>query len=130
MMKNVNLITISFLLFTVLLSSCEDKYVNPLDEIDDIFDYNSFDEYYSNNFNQTKVSNTISSTDAFIEVIQDSLITDESPVSSQVHGDTVWKSKSGTKYHSKPTCSNMKSATEIPLEDAINQGLEPCKKCY
>ena len=42
---------------------------------------------------------------------------------------TVWVSISGKKYHSKPTCSNMKSPGQISLEDAQKQGYEPCKKC-
>ena len=43
--------------------------------------------------------------------------------------DTVWVTASGSKYHIKQNCSNMRSPKEISLEDAINEGYEPCKKC-
>ena len=42
----------------------------------------------------------------------------------------VWVPSTGKKYHSKSTCSNMNSPSQIPLEDAENQGYEPCKRCY
>ena len=42
----------------------------------------------------------------------------------------VWISSSGSKYHSKSSCSNMKSPTQISLEDAQKQGYEPCKRCH
>ena len=43
--------------------------------------------------------------------------------------DIVWVTASGSKYHIKPDCSNMRSPIEISLEDAVNEGYEPCKKC-
>jgi hypothetical protein len=42
----------------------------------------------------------------------------------------VWVPSSGTKYHSNSSCSNMKSPREISIEEAREQGYEPCKKCY
>jgi hypothetical protein len=42
----------------------------------------------------------------------------------------VWVSASGTKYHSVPTCSNMKAPKQITLEEAEESGYEPCKKCH
>lgn len=47
----------------------------------------------------------------------------------QYNGRTVYRSKTGTKYHYSSTCSNMKNPTEITLDEAKKQGLEPCKKC-
>ena len=44
--------------------------------------------------------------------------------------EMVWVPSTGTKYHSKSTCSNMKSPRQIPLEDAKKQGYTACKKCY
>ncbi len=41
----------------------------------------------------------------------------------------VWLPKSGTKYHYKSTCSNMKSPTEVTITEAINRGYGPCSKC-
>lgn len=42
---------------------------------------------------------------------------------------TVWYSKSGKKYHSKSTCSNMKKPMQITLSEAKKKGLGPCSKC-
>lgn len=42
----------------------------------------------------------------------------------------VWVTPSGTKYHNSPSCSRMKSPREMDLLDAIEQGYEPCGKCY
>lgn len=43
---------------------------------------------------------------------------------------TVWVSSSGKKYHSTPSCSNMKSPTELTETEAKNRGYDPCKKCW
>lgn len=43
---------------------------------------------------------------------------------------TVWITKSGKKYHSNPNCSKMKSPVEIDLLQAIENGYEPCGKCF
>ena len=45
-------------------------------------------------------------------------------------GDYVWIPNSGTKYHSKPSCSGMKNPSKVTKEEAIQRGFEPCKKCY
>lgn len=42
----------------------------------------------------------------------------------------VWITKSGKKYHNNPNCSQMKSPVEIDLLEAIENGYEPCGKCY
>ena len=42
----------------------------------------------------------------------------------------VWIPSSGTKYHSKPTCSGMNSPTQVALEYAINEGYTACKRCH
>ncbi|MCO8194487.1 hypothetical protein [Anaerofustis sp. NSJ-163] len=42
----------------------------------------------------------------------------------------VYISKSGSKYHSKADCSNMKNAEKITLKEAKEKGLAPCKRCY
>lgn len=44
--------------------------------------------------------------------------------------EMVWVPSTGTKYHSKPTCCNMISPRQIPLEDAKNQGYAECKICH
>ena len=44
----------------------------------------------------------------------------------------VWKSATGSKYHSRNDCGNMNpaNATQITEQQAINEGLEKCKKCW
>lgn len=42
----------------------------------------------------------------------------------------VWISGSGTKYHSKSSCSNMKNPSQVTKAQAESQGRTPCKKCY
>ena len=42
----------------------------------------------------------------------------------------VWIPKSGSKYHSKSSCSNMKNPSQVTEQEAIQRGYEPCKKCY
>lgn len=42
----------------------------------------------------------------------------------------VWVGETGTKYHSRANCSNMKNARQITIDDAEAQGYSPCKKCY
>lgn len=43
---------------------------------------------------------------------------------------TVYLSRTGTKYHSKPNCGNMKSAIAVSLSEAKSRGKSPCKKCF
>lgn len=43
---------------------------------------------------------------------------------------TVWVSSTGSKYHSKSECSNMKSPERMSLSQAAYSGYEPCKRCY
>ena len=45
-------------------------------------------------------------------------------------GNYVWISRTGTKYHLYPSCSNMKTATLICKDDAEEAGYEPCSLCY
>ena len=54
----------------------------------------------------------------------------EGSESSADGGQMVWISGSGTKYHSKSSCSNMKNPWQVTVEEAQAQGRQPCKKCY
>ena len=45
-------------------------------------------------------------------------------------GRTVWITKGGKKYHNNPNCSKMRSPVELDLLEAIENGYEPCGKCY
>lgn len=53
----------------------------------------------------------------------------ETPVESPI-GKTVWIPNTGSKYHSKASCSNMKNPSQVSIEDAQAMGYTPCKKCY
>ena len=42
----------------------------------------------------------------------------------------VWIPKSGSKYHTYSSCSNMKNPTQVTEEEAEAMGYEPCKRCH
>lgn len=44
--------------------------------------------------------------------------------------ESVWISSSGKKYHARSDCSGMENAEEITLQEALDMGKEPCKRCY
>lgn len=44
--------------------------------------------------------------------------------------EMVWIPQSGSKYHSRSSCSNMKNPTQVTKSQAENSGYEPCKKCH
>lgn len=48
----------------------------------------------------------------------------------EANGQTVYVSRTGSKYHSNPNCSNMKNPSSMTMEEAQTKGLEACKKCY
>lgn len=45
---------------------------------------------------------------------------------------SVWKSKAGSKYHSRNDCGTMNpdNASQIPQSQAISEGLDRCKNCW
>jgi hypothetical protein len=48
----------------------------------------------------------------------------------QAQENTVWIPRTGSKYHSNSSCSNMKNPSQMTLSQAQASGYEPCKKCY
>ncbi len=45
--------------------------------------------------------------------------------------ELVWiPTNGGKKYHSKSSCSQMKEPIQVTKEDAIEEGFEPCGRCY
>lgn len=44
--------------------------------------------------------------------------------------EMVWVSNTGSKYHSKSSCSGMDNPSQVPLSQAQSMGLQPCKKCH
>lgn len=55
------------------------------------------------------------------------LSTPETPTPSE---QMVWIPKTGSKYHSKSTCSNMKNPTQVTRSVAIGRGYAACSKCW
>lgn len=44
--------------------------------------------------------------------------------------NVVWITSGGKKYHNNPNCSKMRSPIKMDLLQAVEQGYEPCGKCY
>ena len=42
----------------------------------------------------------------------------------------VWIPRTGSKYHSRSSCSNMKSPSKVKKSEAISRGYTPCSKFY
>ena len=42
----------------------------------------------------------------------------------------VYISRTGSKYHGRPTCGRMKSSSKVTISKAKALGLTPCMKCY
>jgi methylphosphotriester-DNA--protein-cysteine methyltransferase len=47
-----------------------------------------------------------------------------------VDDPTVYKTKTGSKYHVASCSSLRKSKVEIKLSQAKQEGLQPCKRCH
>ena len=52
------------------------------------------------------------------------------PAAESEYETMVWIPKSGSKYHSRPGCSNMDNPSEVPVSEAERRGFTPCKKCH
>lgn len=53
-----------------------------------------------------------------------------STTSDQTQSQMVWIPRTGSKYHSNPSCSGMKDPSQVTLSQAQSAGYTPCKKCY
>lgn len=73
----------------------------------------------------TEKNTTIKTTEKEIE---------KQTTSQNVNVDTdnnlVWVPNSGSKYHVRSSCSNMKNPSQVTKSEAEQRGYEPCKKCY
>lgn len=75
---------------------------------------------------------------SFGYIQSDSILTDATaqsaqsvqPATATTAPQMVWIPKSGSKYHSTSTCSNMKSPRQVTKEEAERKGFTPCKKCH
>lgn len=50
-------------------------------------------------------------------------------VTESAAASTVWISGSGTKYHGRADCSGMENAREVTLQEALDMGRQPCRRC-
>ncbi|MDD4079798.1 MAG: hypothetical protein PHP02_00100 [Eubacteriales bacterium] len=41
----------------------------------------------------------------------------------------VWIPESGKRFHKHAECSGMKNPRQVPRQEAVSLGLEPCKRC-
>ena len=64
------------------------------------------------------------------ETSQTTKVTETTQATSTTSEKMVWIPNSGTKYHSKPSCSNMKNPSQITLSKAKQLGYEPCSRCH
>ena len=83
----------------------------------------------SNNSVTTKPNNTTSKPDSTTSN-NNTTPEPDNTTSNDEQIEMVWVGSSGTKYHSKSTCSNMNSPRKISIEDAKKQGYGPCKNCH
>lgn len=56
--------------------------------------------------------------------------TSQSTATTNNKEQMVWVSRTGTKYHSNPNCSNMKNPAHMTQSEAEALGRTPCSKCY
>ncbi len=83
----------------------------------------------------TDNSATLTGTTTDNSTVSESTVTDNNAAVSDSAGSgsvLVWKSATGSKYHSINNCGNMNpdKATQITEEQAINGGLGKCSKCW
>lgn len=64
------------------------------------------------------------------KVLYDAFAATDTPAKAESTEKTVYVSATGSKYHSKPNCGNMSSATEITLSEAQSRGLTACSRCW
>ena len=83
--------------------------------------YSTYVQTTSTNNGETANNNTSSTTTSS---------TTSSTSSTTDSGSMVWIPNSGSKYHSRSNCSNMKNPAQVTKSEAISRGYEPCKKCY
>lgn len=78
----------------------------------------------------TSSQQAVESTPAQImESTQENAISPTEEPTFETSSETVWITENGKKYHSKSTCSGMKTPKEISKQEAEEQGYEPCKRC-
>ena len=55
---------------------------------------------------------------------------ENNPEESHTVAQLVWITGRGNRYHAVPDCSGMQNPYQVDLDEAVDMGLSPCKKCY
>ena len=95
--------------------------------------YSTYVQITSTNNGETtnnKTSSTTTSSTTSSSTSTSSPSTNGTSSSTTDSGSMVWIPNSGSKYHSRSNCSNMKTPTQVTKSEAVSRGYDPCKKCY
>ena len=125
-LKKIAALLICLTMLVSILASCDETMQGSLDVQDEQGEKGNNNSFWGANDTKkdsstTKPNNPSSNNNS---TAKPNTTTDDEMV------EMVWVPSSGTKYHSKSTCSGMKSPREIPLEDAIKEGYTACKRCH
>lgn len=93
-----------------------------------IENYNTTTSY--NNYNEVILNSTTTVSNIETDKPSTTTASPTTTTSNNEKTEMVWVSSTGSKYHSKSSCSNMTSPQKISLNDAVKQGYTPCKKCH
>lgn len=72
-------------------------------------------------------------TEELVEIPEESEIPEEPErpeEPEEPEGEIVWISKSGSRYHADPNCSDMANPSQISKSEAEARGRKPCQTCY
>lgn len=83
------------------------------------------DSSYNNNTIKEDVTNTDTSSNSATEISSNNHV----EVYNDTNEETVWIGETRTKYHHNNCRTLRGNKYEITLQEAINQGREPCKVC-
>ena len=81
-------------------------------------------------FSASKTTKETTKTSQSTKVTETTETTKATETTETTSEKMVWIPNSGTKYHSKPSCSNMKNPSQIALSKVKQLGYEPCSRCH
>lgn len=125
-MKRTLTILLSFVIILGCFCGC--------DSLDTDYDSDYYSNSYGNDNTEAEAGDTTSSTTTTITTTTTTttttITTTKKPTTTKTTEQMVWIPASGTKYHSKSSCSNMKDPSQISKKRAIELGYSPCKRCF
>lgn len=139
-MKKIVAIILSVALLCLLPTGCLDVPVDSAESLNTSQEETTTTTTTSTTADTTTTSNTTSTTSttttttATTTTTTTAAETTTTTITTTAKAPTqtamVWIPQSGSKYHSKAGCSNMKNPSQVSKDEAINAGYEPCKRCY